>query len=130
MTEAIYLAYGVAQSPRYAGLPWYLFGGYFGERLLVSLAHGMMSALAVNGLSRGARQGVLGYLLAMGLHALLNVGAALFQLGLMSAWGAQLLLVAPLILMAGFFERQREQAIRELAPSHAAGDEVVYFHRD
>jgi uncharacterized membrane protein YhfC len=126
--EAAYLAYGIAQAPQYANLPWYLFTGYLGERLLVCFVHGVMTAVLVTGLQRGKAWGALGYLAAVGLHALLNLGAALFQLGLIPAWGVQLTLLAALILLAVVFEWLRRRAAQMAEVAHPP-DEVVYFRR-
>ena len=38
--EAAYLAYGIAQNPAYAGLPWHGFTGFASERLVVTFGHG------------------------------------------------------------------------------------------
>ena len=128
--EAAFLAYGVAQQPEYAGLPWYVFTGYLSERLLVCFLHGVMTAVLVTGLRRGAGRGVIGYLAAAGLHALLNVGALLFQFDLIPAWGAQLALLGSLILLAFVFERLRRGATRQAEAVHPPEDEVVYFRRE
>jgi len=127
--EAAFLAYGVAQQPEYARLPWYVFTGYFSERLLVCFIHGVMTAVLVTGLQRSAGRGAVGYLAAAGLHALLNAGAILFQLGLISSWAAQLMLVVPLILVAAIFERLRRGAVRQAEATHPSEEEVVYFRR-
>jgi uncharacterized membrane protein YhfC len=127
--EAAYLSYGIAQSPEYASLPWYLFTGYFGERLLVCFVHGVMTAVVVTGLQHGKGRGVIGYLAAVGLHALANLGAVLFQLGLIPAWGAQLTLLVPVLLLVAIFERLRRDIARESSRLDLA-DEVVYFRRE
>jgi len=128
--EAAYLAYGVAQSPLYASLPWYMFTGYFGERLLVCLVHGVMTAVAVYGLRKGRRQAILAYLVAVGMHALVNAGAVLFQLGLISGWATQASLLASMILLLVVFERLRCRAIRTDASAQLLADEIVYFTRN
>jgi uncharacterized membrane protein YhfC len=79
--EAIFIAYGIAQIPAYANLPWYLFTGYAIERWIACLLHGVMTATFVLGLHRGGRWAAFGYLAAVGLHALFNLGAMLYQLG-------------------------------------------------
>ncbi len=122
--EALFLAYGVAQSPQYADLPWYLFTGYAGERLTVTLAHGLLTALVGYGLARGWRGGGRGYLAAVGLHALLNSGAMLYQLGLIGAGLTQLSLLVALFLLVLAFERLRSRALKS---SDAEEDEIVYY---
>ncbi len=83
--EAIYIAYGTAQIPAYASLQWYVFTGYAIERWIVCLLHGVMTAIFVLGLQRGGRWAIFGYLGAVELHALFNVGAMLYQLGVVPA---------------------------------------------
>ena len=127
--EAAYLAWGIAQSPRYAGLPWYLFGGYISERLIVCFGHGMLTAFITTGLQRGARPAVRGYLTAVALHALLNVGPLLLAMGLASIAVVQLLFILAIILLLFLFDRLR----RTLMKSPDAPDlaqEVIYFRRD
>ena len=79
--EAIFIAYGIARIPVYASLQWYLFTGYAIERWIVCFLHGVVTAIFVLGLQRGGRWAVFGYLAAVGLHALFNVGAMLYPLG-------------------------------------------------
>jgi hypothetical protein len=126
--EAAYLAYGIARNPHYAHLPWYLFTGYFGERLVVCFLHGVMTAVAVSGVRRGFRQGLLGYLAAMGLHGLINIGAALYQFKLIPLAATQLPFIASLILLVIIFERLRRTASREPGSADKA-EEVVYYQR-
>ncbi|MBM4463995.1 MAG: PrsW family intramembrane metalloprotease [Chloroflexi bacterium] len=126
--EAAYLAYGIAQSPQYAALPWYIFTGYFGERLVVCFVHGVMTAVVVTGLQHGKGRGMIGYLAAVGLHTLVNLGAVFFQLGLIPAWGAQLALLLPILLLAAIFERLRRDIARGSDGPDSA-DEIVYFRR-
>lgn len=127
--EAAYLAWGIAQSPTYAGIPWYTFTGYASERLIVCFGHGMLTALVTAGLQRGIWPAVQGYLAAVALHALINVGPLLLALGLVSAVTVQLLFIAAIIFLTFIFERLR----RTLMQGPGAPDlaqEVIYFKRD
>ncbi len=127
--EAAWIAYGIARSPAYAGYPWYAFTGYLSERLIVCFCHGVMTAVAVEGLRAGRWRAFGGYLAAVGLHALLNAGAMLGQLGVISMTWASLSLLAPVMLLAFLFERLRRRAALE-GESGADTGEVVYFRRD
>ncbi len=127
--EAAYLAWGIAQSPEYSSLPWYLFTGYAGERMMVCLAHGAMTAVAAGGLQRGGWHGLLGYLTSVALHALLNVGAALYQFGVISVVAAQLPTVVAIIGLVLLFERRLHAAMASPGAPDAA-KEIVYFRRE
>jgi len=118
--EAIYLAWQTAASGAYSEYPWYMFTGFFGERLLVVFMHGMMTGLLVLIAKRG--HPVLGYLAAAGVHALLNSGAVLYQLGLAPGWAANAALGVMLVAFALLFERIR--------PKRAAAermDDIIYY---
>ena len=60
--EAAYIAYGVAQSPEYNELPWYMFTGYALERLTVTFGHGFLTSIAAYGFYKGGRNALIGYL--------------------------------------------------------------------
>jgi len=126
--EAMFLAYGVAQSAHYAAYPWYAFTGYFGERFIVCFCHGVMTAVAVHGLHCGTWRALTGYLAAVGLHAFLNAGAVLAQLGVISVTVASLSLLAPVIVLFLIFESLRRRAARAQDDAAIAA-EVVYFRR-
>jgi hypothetical protein len=127
--EAAYLAYAVAQAPEYATYPWYAFTGYLGERFTVSLVHGLLTMLVAVGLWRGGWRALGGYLAAVLLHLLINVGAILYQLEVVPAWAAGLSLLAGLLILALLFERFRRQTAQEGHHEEEA-QEVVYFERD
>lgn len=129
--EAAYLAYNVAQAPEYAAYPWYAFTGYLSERMVVSLGHGLLTMLVVVGLWRSGWQALSGYLSAVTIHLLMNLGAILFQLDVIPASTAGLSLLVALILLAVLFERLRRQTTRQGEDQERA-QEVVYFvrHRD
>jgi len=115
--EIWFLAWSVARVPYYAGVPFWQFGGFFGERLLATYAHAVMTAVAASGLAFGRRRALYGYLYAAGLHSLVNLGAMLYQLGLVGAWGAQAPLVAAVILLTVVFQKLAAAARRDLPPS-------------
>jgi len=97
--EAVFLAYGVGLNTTYAEMPWYLFAGFLQERFLVCLAHAILTAIVVSGWQQGRRSLLVGYLAAVGLHALANVGAMLYQLRLITGAASQASLVAALALL-------------------------------
>ena len=68
--EAWTVAYLLAQSPETAGLPWYMFGGYIGERTMVCLMHGAFAGVALRFVFR--RRAALGIVCGMALHYLGN----------------------------------------------------------
>jgi hypothetical protein len=74
----------VALDPKLGHLPFYLYGGFLGERLQTCLIHPGFTVLAVAGLARGWRWFPLGLLGAMTLHFLGNFPIYLMQ---QNAWG-------------------------------------------
>ncbi len=127
--EAMFLAYGIAQSAQYTAYPWYAFTGYLGERLIVCFCHGIMTAVVVTGLQQGKWRALTGCLAAMGLHALINVGAVLAQLDVISPTVASVSLMASLVILVIIFERLRRRAAHE-QNSQEETAEVVYFRRN
>ena len=124
----MFLAYGVAQSAHYAAYPWYAFTGYFGERLIVCFCHGVMTAVAIAGLQQSKWRAFTGYLAAVGLHALLNIGAVLAQLGVISVTVTSLSLLAPVVVLFLIFEHLRRRAVLAQDDTEGAA-EVIYFRR-
>ena len=120
--EAFYIAWGVAQTPAYAGLPWGMFTGFAIERLMVVFAHGWMTALAAYGLSRGGKRALLWLLAAMGLHALINAGAILYHLNLIAAAASQISLFVGMVISMKVFER-----LHRVHRVPAESNETVYF---
>ena len=128
--EAVYLAWSISASGAFAEMSWYMFGGFFGERLVVVFAHGVMTAVLVKLAAEG--RFFTGYLYAVLLHAFLNTTAMLYQLGLVEQWVASVHLTASIVLLAFIFERLRPKAPPPDLGSDAADDahgEVVYYHR-
>jgi hypothetical protein len=124
--EAAYLAYGLAHSPAYNQLPWYVFTGFAVERLIVTFAHGFMTSLAVMGLSYGRRKAFHGYLTAVGLHALINLGPILMVLKLVPASLSSM--ASYLAIFAAFAIFQRNIRLVKRA-SGMLQDEIIYFER-
>lgn len=106
--RAWHLAWGIAGIGAYASLPFYYFAGYMTERLSITFAHGVMTSVAMSGVSTiagGPVAAVRGYLSAVGLHALLNLGPLLYQFGLASPTVANAGVFVVLILLISVFER-------------------------
>ena len=70
--EAWTVAAFLSHSPEIARLPWYLLGGYVGERLMVCLMHAAFTAVALHGIivHRSLARGLAG---AMLLHLIGNL---------------------------------------------------------
>lgn len=115
--EVWYIAWSVAVSGMTIGLPWTAFTGFAIERAMVVPGHAMMTAIAVLGFQRRGGWAIWGYLIAVGLHALLNSGAMLAQLGMIQMGWAELPLLVGLALMAFLLVR-----IYRRSPQPAAQD--------
>jgi uncharacterized membrane protein YhfC len=124
--EAAYLAHGIAQSPAYSQLPWHMFTGFALERLVVTFAHGLMTSIAVLGFHYGKRKALFGYLTAVGLHALLNLGPILLLLklipGTVSSMGTSMaILVAFVVFQKNISKAKKISRIEK--------KEIIYFER-
>ena len=117
--EIVWVAVTIAGSGEYATVPWYGFGGFATERLVVTFGHGVMTAVAVMGWWRG--RALRGYLGAVALHLLANIGAFLSFIGAWSAELASTWTVATLVVLAAVFERMRRGAGRPRVELLAAG---------
>ncbi len=94
--EAVYLAVQIGASGLYQAYPWYAFTGFLVERTIVVFFHGFMTGIFSMMISRG--RPVAGFLLAAAAHAVLNSGAMLFQLGMVSGEAVSLSLLVLLLL--------------------------------
>lgn len=110
--EAIYLAIQFNTVPQYADLPWYLFTGFLMERFLATFAHGVMTAIFTSFLFQSWGKALLGYLIAILMHFVLNAGAALLQMGLMDGNTVFLLLIVNVLVYLVIFETIRRRLIR------------------
>jgi hypothetical protein len=119
--EAAYLAWQIAASGAYEVYRWYEFTGFLGERLFVVFLHGFMTGVFAVLIAR--HRPVRGFLAAAGLHAALNAGAMLYQLGLLPAWATSITLVVVLIACVALFERFRPRPVR----ARAAQNDVVFY---
>ncbi len=124
--EAWYLAWGFSQKmPDLASGPLYELTGFLGERFLVVFVHAYFTAIVAHGISQ--QHGLRSYALAACFHALINVGAMLYQSGLISATLASVpLSISLLILFIYVF--QLERRIRVQSPVDVK--ETVLFKRE
>ena len=124
--EAAYLAYGIAQSPTYNQLPWHMFTGFLSERLIVTFSHGFLTSIAVLGLYFGGRKAFFGYLSAVGLHALINLGPILLAVKRIpepvSSMGSYAVILAAFVIFQKNIRIARQSS--GIEPS-----EVIYFQR-
>jgi hypothetical protein len=105
-------------------LPWYLFTGFAFERLIVTFAHGLMTSIAVAGLPYGKRGALFGYFIAVGVHALINIGPILFGLKLVSAAVSSLFSYVAILAAFVLFQNTLRRAKRS---SGIAQREIVYL---
>jgi hypothetical protein len=124
--EAAYLAYGIAQSSEYSQLPWHMFTGFAFERSVVTFAHGWITSIVVLGIHLGKRKTLLGYLTAVGFHALINLGPILLALHLLPATVSSLGSYA--VIFFAFLLFQKNEKYAE-AISGVESREVIYFER-
>lgn len=122
--EAAYIAYGIAQSPSYNSLPWYVFTGYASERLIVTFGHGFMTSIAAYGFFKGGRNAILGYVSAVGLHAIINLGPILLAFKLMPAGVASIASYAVILISFLIFQKYSRTAGKI---SGREPEEVIYF---
>jgi uncharacterized membrane protein YhfC len=124
--EAVYIAHGIAQSPEYSSLPWYVFTGYATERLIMTFGHGFLTANAAYGFYKGGRHALFGFLYAVGLHALINLGPILLALKSIPITVASTASYA--VILASFVIFQKNERIAKRTNSKEA-EEIIYFER-
>lgn len=120
--EIWFVARGVARSPELAGYPFWAYTGFLTERVIVVYAHAVMTAVLVTAAAAG-RAG-RGYLAAVGLHALLNLGALLGGAGLLDRNLAFFWIVLPIGVLTVLFTRMYRESLLGSPPR-----ETVVFHR-
>jgi uncharacterized membrane protein YhfC len=124
--EAAYLAYGIAQSPTYSQWPWHMFAGFASERLIVTFGHGFLTSIAVMGMYYGKRKTLLGYLTAVGLHALINLGPILLALKLIPAAVSGM---GCYVTFLGAFVIFQNYALVAKKRSGVVPKDIIYFER-
>jgi hypothetical protein len=103
-----------------------MFTGFASERLIVTFAHGLMTSIAVLGLYYGKRNALLGYMTAVGLHAMINLGPILLALKLIPSTIASLESYLAILVAFMIFQNSRRKVA---AISGVAQKEVIYFER-
>ena len=118
--EIWFLAERLMRVPQMAALPFYMFGGFLGERFMVAFAHGAFVAFAFMWLAEG-RSFWLGALVGMALHFALNFPIFLLSIDLFGlgrpTWSALLqvyLLVFIIALMVAVNRLARGGLARNL----------------
>jgi hypothetical protein len=98
--EIWFLANQIAQVPAYTGIPFWMFGGFFSERFVVTFLHGGFIAFLVARLAAG-RSLVPGALIGIALHYLVNLPIflrALQAFGLSAETWTLIATLAPVLL--------------------------------
>lgn len=93
--EIWFLAEQIARVPQYAGLPFWMFGGFFVERIYVTFLHGGFVLFVVNRLATG-RPLLPGALAGMALHYLVNLPIFLASMNAFGLSGATWTTIASL----------------------------------
>ena len=93
--EIWFLAWSIYHSdPATARLPFYLLGGFIGERVFTIILHSFLILPALHGLLSGPGRFALGLAAGMLLHAFVDAVAALYQMKLVGPELTGLLLLA------------------------------------
>lgn len=128
MGEAAYIGWAIAQDASMQAYAWWEFTGYFGERLMVCLFHGVMTATFAVLMRRGKLWWLAGYAAAGAMHAYLNAPILLLQRGLVPEWVMSVhmlvAIVGAALLFAVLLGRKPAELTEERSPA------VVYFERD
>jgi hypothetical protein len=113
--EGIHITLQTVYSPDYVNVAWYLFYGFALERFFSAMINGMLAAVVAVGLQKGRRQGILGYLAAVGLHTLVGIGPILVYVGLVPP----LVSIMALVVFSGIyivvFESLRRKTLEKSA---------------
>ena len=85
-----------------------------------------MTSIAVAGLQGNKGKAMIGYLTALGLHALINLGAILLGLKLIPASVASVASYAAILVAFMIFQKKLQTAKRDTG---TVSGEVIYFER-
>jgi hypothetical protein len=130
--EIWFLAWGIYHSdPATARLPFYLLGGFIGERVFTILLHGFFILPALHGLLTGPSRFALGLTAGMLLHALVDVIAALYQMKLVGQEIAGFLLLAVTVGAATpLYKYARHRALLNRSALLSTSSRVLYVRRE
>ena len=95
---------------------FYYFTGFIGERLIIVFLHGVMTSIAVTGFLRGIKGLAIGYIGAILLHTLTNVGALLYQIQVIDGNTTSILLLISVLTSFVIFEFLRRKTLKNEAP--------------
>lgn len=124
--EAAYLAYGIAQSSTYSELPWHMFTGFASERMMVTFGHAFLTSIAVLGFQEERKRALCGYLTAVGLHALINLGPILLALRLIPGVVSSVISYSAILAAFIIFQNHLRKAN---AVRGVAAQEIIYYER-
>ncbi len=103
-----------------------MFGGYLSERFMVCLIHATLTGIFFWFIYQ--RKFFIGYMAVVFLHALVNLGAILLMLGLISPGITNLLLIISLLIVVFVFEQVRRAWQKSFVKEEKEQD-VIYFRR-
>lgn len=126
--EIWYVAYGIYQhDPTVARMPFYMLGGFVGERLYTIVGHSFFILLALRGLLPGKHHFVFGLAAAMASHALADLPALLYQMKLIGAYSVSaILLVITICCAIPFYRYSKQFTSLNRAALLATGSRVLY----
>lgn len=124
--EAWYLAAKLTyKMPEFASRSFWHLIGFFGERTLCVLGHGLLTAIVCFGFYKNF---IKYYLTAVTFHYLLNAGAALYQKGLISMEIAYIPIIIMFFVLSNYVFRIEEQ-LRKAYPLPTK-EKILYKRED
>jgi uncharacterized membrane protein YhfC len=126
--EIWYVAYGIYQhDPAAARLPFYMLGGFIGERLCTIVGHSFMIFLPLRSLLPGKCPFVFGLGAAMLVHTLIDLPALLFQMKFLGVYlVSTILLVITFGCAIPFYRYMKQRTALNRAALLTASDRVLY----
>ncbi|GGM76547.1 hypothetical protein GCM10012275_54110 [Longimycelium tulufanense] len=116
--EAAYIGLKLATTHDPSPPSWYLLlPGFGGERLLATLAHGLMTTIVIRAILHPHRTALLGYLTAITAHVLCNTGPLLYGLHLVPATVAGAMFTVVVLVLTLIFERWHRTELRNRPPT-------------
>lgn len=108
--EAWYFAWAISRTGAYTALPLVYFSAYISERLVIAFGHGVMTAVAASAFG-GTTSRLGGYVYAVALHALLNLGPLGYQAGLIGTTPKNALMLVSIVALSLALEKMRSLLI-------------------
>lgn len=130
--EIWYVAYGIYQhDPAVARMPFYMLGGFVGERVCAIVVYGFCILLALRGLLPGRRYFVFGLGAAMASHALADLPVMLYQMKLIGAYPVSAaLLVITIGCAIPFYRYSKQITSLNRAALLSTGSRVLYVKEE